>query len=213
MIGIYKITNPKGKIYIGQTIDHERRFRHYNGLKCIEQPRLYRSFLKYGVDNHIFKFIKECEKDELTKWERQFQELYNSAGKGGLNCILVSTDEFSGGHSEESKNKISKSLKGRKFSIEHRAKIGLENKKRVISDETRFKLGNGNRGKNFSDEWRKNLSNSQVGKTKSNEIKRKISQTMSGRKISEEHRQKLKNRVITDEWRMRLSQAAKNRNK
>lgn len=29
MIGIYKITNPKGKSYIGKTKDWERRIREY----------------------------------------------------------------------------------------------------------------------------------------------------------------------------------------
>ncbi len=32
MIGIYKITNPEGKIYIGQSIDIDRRFKEYKRL-------------------------------------------------------------------------------------------------------------------------------------------------------------------------------------
>ena len=33
MIGIYKITSPIGRIYIGQSIDVERRFKNYYKLK------------------------------------------------------------------------------------------------------------------------------------------------------------------------------------
>lgn len=212
MIGIYKIINPKGKIYIGQTIDYKRRKRHYKNLKCKEQPKLYNSFVKYGVENHIFSFIKHCSKDELTQWERHFQDVYNSV-KSGLNCILVSTDDFSGGHSEESKKKISQSLKGRKASQNAINALINYNQNRVLSDEARKNLGNGNRGKKFSEEWVEKLRQSQIGKIKTAETKNKISQSLTGRKFSEEHKAKLKNRIITDEWRRKLSEAAKNRNK
>ena len=211
MIGIYKITNPNGKIYIGQTIDYKRRLRHYKLLKCQEQPRIYRSFIKYGIDNHKFKLIKECSKEELTKWERHFQELYDSAGKNGLNCILVKTDDFSGGHSDESKKKISEGLKGRTFSQEHRAKIAEANRNRVISDETRYKLGNGNRGRTFSEEWKQNLTNGQLGKKKTEETKRKISEALKGKSKTDEHKFKISQIPKSEETRLKMSIAAKNR--
>lgn len=211
MIGIYKITNPKGKVYIGQTIDYARRLRHYKLLKCQEQPKIYRSLVKYGLESHKFQLIKECSKDELTKWERYFQEMYNSVGINGLNCILVATDDFSGGHSEESKKKISKALKGRQLTTEHKHNIAQGNSKRIITDEHRYNLGNGNRGRTFTNEWVDKLREAQIGKVKSKETKDKISQSLKGRTFSEEHKQKLKARVITDEWRLKLSIAAKNR--
>jgi predicted GIY-YIG superfamily endonuclease len=63
MIGIYKIINPKGKVYIGQTIDYDRRLRHYRLLKCKQQPRLYASFVEYGYSSHKISLIKECSVD------------------------------------------------------------------------------------------------------------------------------------------------------
>ena len=51
MIGIYKITSPSGKIYIGQSKDIEKRFKAYKNLKCKGQPYIYRSLLKYGSGN------------------------------------------------------------------------------------------------------------------------------------------------------------------
>lgn len=215
MIGIYKIINPKGKVYIGQTIDYKRRKRHYKNLKCKEQPKLYNSFIKYGVENHIFSFIKHCSKDELTQWERHFQDVYNSV-KSGLNCILVSTDDFSGGHSEESKKKISESLKGRQLSKEHKIKISIGNSKREITENHRKNLGNGNRGKKFSDEWKAKMSEAKLGTKRDDETKKKMSESAKNRSTKEWREnisKKLKGRVITDEWRRKLSEAAKNRNK
>jgi group I intron endonuclease len=216
MIGIYKITSPNGKVYIGQTIDHERRFKHYKLLRCKEQPRIYKSLLKYGVDNHKFHFIFESSIEQLTQWERHFQELYNSTGKEGLNCILVKTDEFSGGHSQETKDKISESLKGYKPSQKQIDRLIEYNKTRVISDETRYKLGNGNRGKKQSAENIIKRTIPRIGLKRSEEVKKNISNRMK-LACTDEWRanlsSKLKGRVITDEWRKKLSDAAKNRNK
>jgi group I intron endonuclease len=211
MVGIYKITNPNGKIYIGQTIDFERRIKHYKLLKCKEQPRIHRSLIKYGVENHTFELIQECNKNNLTILERFYQELYKSTDKNGLNCILVATDEFSGGHSEESKKKISDRLKGRKANQNAIDAVIKYNKERILTEESRIKLGNGNRGKKQSAEWKDKLSKARKGLKRTDVTKNRISESMSGRKLSEEHRQKLKSRVITDEWRLKLSIAAKNR--
>lgn len=34
MKGIYKVTNPKGKVYIGQSSNIENRFNDYRAYKC-----------------------------------------------------------------------------------------------------------------------------------------------------------------------------------
>jgi group I intron endonuclease len=211
MIGIYKIINPKGKVYIGQTIDYDRRLRHYRLLKCKQQPKLYASLVEYGYTSHKVSLIKECAVEELTKWERHFQEMYKSVGSNGLNCILVKDEHFTGGHSEESKKKISKALKGRKANQNAINGLIEYNKNRTLTDENRLNLGKGNRGKKFSDEWKAKMSQSKIGIKKTDEVKNKISESLKGRAFSEEHKLKLKSRVITDEWRRKLSEAAKNR--
>ena len=81
MIGIYKITNPKGKTYIGQSVNIEKRWNRYKNLipkDCIGQPLIYRSLIKYGVENHIFEIIELCNKEELNKLESYYIVLYNS---------------------------------------------------------------------------------------------------------------------------------------
>lgn len=88
MIGIYKITNPNGKNYIGQSINIEKRFNQYKKLTCKNQVILYRSLLKYGVENHIFEVIEECNIEILNERERYWQDFYNVIEKG-LNCKTI----------------------------------------------------------------------------------------------------------------------------
>ena len=70
MIGIYKITSPTKKIYIGQSIDVNDRFTKYKRLNCDNQTILIRSFRKYGVDSHKFEILEECLESELNDKER-----------------------------------------------------------------------------------------------------------------------------------------------
>lgn len=111
MTGIYKITNPKGKIYIGQSIDIYSRIKYYKNLNCKKQRKLYNSLLKYGWDNHKFEIVSLCYEEQLNEFERDFQEAYNVIGENGLNLRLTETFDRNGKLSEELKNKISNSLK------------------------------------------------------------------------------------------------------
>ena len=153
MIGIYKITSPSNKIYIGQSIDIEKRFKQYQYLKCKAQTILYRSFLKYGVENHAFEILCECEISELNSKERYYQELYSAVGLKGMNCQLVNTLKEKRVLSDETKLKMSISAKKKVITKEHREKtisiLIYNNKKRIgipKSKETKEKLRIANLG-------------------------------------------------------------------
>lgn len=76
MIGIYKITNPKGRIYIGSSKNIPYRWEHYyKRLNCKKQVKLFNSFLKYGYENHTFEVIEECTIDVLLKRENYYGHL------------------------------------------------------------------------------------------------------------------------------------------
>lgn len=105
MIGIYKITSPNNRSYIGQSVNIEIRFNTYKKLKCNSQPKIYKSFLKYGIQNHKFEIIEECNIDLLNERERYWQDFYNCV-ENGLNCLLTKTNDLSGKLSQETKNKI-----------------------------------------------------------------------------------------------------------
>ena len=87
MTGIYKITSPSKKVYIGQSIDIEKRFKQYKRLDCKKQPKLYNSLKKYNPENHVFEIIEECLVEQLNEKEIYWKQHYNSI-KEGLNCEL-----------------------------------------------------------------------------------------------------------------------------
>ena len=127
MIGIYKITSPSGKIYIGQSINLEKRLLQYKRLDCKEQPKLYNSFLKYGYINHVFETIEECSIQKLNERERYWQDLFNVIKKG-LNCRLTKANDKSGFFSEETKLKMSNSQNGRIVSEKSKLKMSISRK-------------------------------------------------------------------------------------
>lgn len=177
--GIYKITSPSGKIYIGQSIDINRRKRTYKNLNSNSrgQIRLYRSIIKYGWDNHIFELIHECEKYELNSLEEHYINFYGSFDtENGMNLT-------SGGNSpifsEETKKKMSKSGKGKHFnkivSVETRRKMSLARKNIIFSEEHRRNLGIACSRRIIKEETRIKLCN----RTQSIETRKKISDANS----------------------------------
>lgn len=122
MIGIYKITSPTNKIYVGQSIDIEKRFKQYKRLDCKKQPKLYNSFLKHGVENHIFEILEECSLDKLNVREVFWKQKYNTISEG-LNCELF--DIGQGPRSSQVKDKISKSMTGKTKTEEHCKNLSL----------------------------------------------------------------------------------------
>lgn len=152
MIGIYKITSPNDKMYIGQSVNINKRFSRYRNLSCKKQSKIYNSLNKYGVENHIFEIIEECDVKDLNDRERYWQDYYDVLNKG-LNLVLTQSSDRSGEFSKEHREKLSLLKKGsnhphygkfgkyhylfgRKLSEEHKKKIsdsnGCPNKKQVI---------------------------------------------------------------------------------
>lgn len=80
---IYKITNPIGEMYIGQTINWERRYKEYQKLKPPKQIKVYNSFVKHGFENHTFEILMEnIPKESLNQMEVKFIKEYDSCNKG-----------------------------------------------------------------------------------------------------------------------------------
>jgi hypothetical protein len=75
-VGIYKITNPKGKVYIGQSINIPVRKNKYTLNHTKGQPRISRSITKYGWENHLFEIIEECDVIDLDKRETYWKQYY-----------------------------------------------------------------------------------------------------------------------------------------
>lgn len=191
MIGIYKITSPSGKIYIGQSIDIKRRFRQYKSLLCKCQHKLYRSFLKYGYDCHVFEIIEECKFEELNDKERYYQELFDCIGKNGLNCTLVNTDKLKKRVTHETIEKIRLIHLGRVDSKEVRTKRALANTGKKRTQEQKEIISNSKKGKKQTEKHKNNISKSLKGYVKSKEHLENLSFSLKGRIVSQETRDKM----------------------
>jgi group I intron endonuclease len=108
--GIYKITSPTGKPYIGQAVDIERRWKSYYALNnCHTQLKLYRSFQKYGPQFHLFEIVEECDINQLNERELYWGEKYDVLNENGLNLRLGNAG---GRMSVDVKEKITLSKRG-----------------------------------------------------------------------------------------------------
>lgn len=88
MIVIYKITNPLGKIYIGQTKNYTQRLYNYSNPNSNQIGRkLYNSIKKYSWEQHKVEVIQILENSPdvqgiLDNLEIYYIEIFNSVKKG-----------------------------------------------------------------------------------------------------------------------------------
>jgi group I intron endonuclease len=146
MIGIYKITNPEGQIYIGLSTNILKRFKKYKVLDCDNQIKLKDSLVKFGVNNHKFEILEECLKENLFGREKYWIKKFNSF-INGLNCNKGGGGIFE--HSKETKDKISQKRKGWVPKFDRAIKIKntkILNGTNILSSEHKDKIREGNRG-------------------------------------------------------------------
>jgi len=209
MVGIYKITSPSGKIYIGQSVEIHKRFWTYRSMKCKAQAKLYSSFIKYGVNNHVFEILEECKREDLNRRERYYQDFYSVLSEKGLNLLLTPCNEKPYIVSEETKEKIRKALTGTKQSLERRQRQSVSSKNR--STESRRKSGAAHKGKITSEETKLKMSVANIGKKRSEECKKKISE--NNRNRSPETLKKMsdakKGRKLSEDTKNKMSLASK----
>lgn len=154
-VGIYKITSPTGKVYIGQSVDCERRKNSYTKMHCKGQRRLYNSIKKYNWSEHVFEVIEECDVELLNERERFWQEYYNTIDDHkGLNCMYTKTSDKSGYISEETRillcNRKIREFSDLEWSDERRLKASETMRKAMLgsklSDATKLKLSESHKG-------------------------------------------------------------------
>jgi group I intron endonuclease len=111
--GIYMLTNKlTGDIYVGQSIDLRKRFIKYFSLSYITSRKeliISRALIKYGYSNFSVTILEYCIGSELDVKEQYYFDKLNPQ---------YNIQKIAGGSSkglklsEETKSKISKSLKG-----------------------------------------------------------------------------------------------------
>jgi len=147
--GIYTITNKvNGKLYVGSAKDLRKRCRgHINALVANRHanPKLQRSFNKYGRENFEFKVQCVVQPELLSFYEQRFLDMLDSVNIGYNIDKVAGRTSFSGyKHSAETKAKIAAAVlkngscfQGRRHSLETRAKIAEANRGRKMSEKTR----------------------------------------------------------------------------
>lgn len=145
-IGIYRITSPSGKIYIGQSRDIQKRMEVYRRMKSKSQTKIHNSFLKHGLDKHVFEVVCLCEIAELNDLECHYMQLYDSFNsESGLNLKIGGNVKVK--ISDDTRQKLRDSHKGqvawnkgKKSSPETIEKMKLINKGKVWTEEQKQKV-------------------------------------------------------------------------
>lgn len=168
MIGIYKITNLiNGKIYIGQSIDIERRFWDHRCISHESNRHLKHALQKYGKENFKYEVLEECQESELDVRERYYIETlkpeYNVTN-GGQDSLRR--------YPEEVREKISEKSK------EQWNNMTDEERQRRISHN----LTGHRRGYTMSEETKAKIRDKNLGKKQSLETIEKRKQTMLKKK-------------------------------
>lgn len=154
--------NGKKKDYVGSGLAFTRAWKKYPE-DCWERTILYR-----GTD------FRNKETEHIVRSNALDSDLYYN---------LMHCTEGYCEHSEETKLKISSSLKGQEFSPERCSNIskGLAGKSRPsLTEEHKAKLSIVRAGSTFSPEWRANIGAARRGVSPPAETRAKISKTMTG---------------------------------
>lgn len=221
MVGlIYKITNNiNDKVYIGQTWrDLDIRFNEHK-RRADNSLKLKNAFNKYDRKNFNIECLTVCYIQEtLDFYETLFIRKYDSVNSG---YNIKKGGNGGGFHSENTKRKISKALKGKymgknsyrygkKMSNSIKYKISKAKKGKRCSPDTEFKKGH-----KISKKIREKMSVSKMGsknyfygKTHSQNIKDKISKALIGKYKGEKSPHAKINQQIADKIRDQYSSGA-----
>jgi len=131
---IYCATSPANKKYVGQCLSFNSYGRKYgtNGrwIKHISEAKtsgknkgcraLNSAILKYGSDNFKLEVLVVCEAELLDYYEKKFQLAYNTIAPNGYNLVIGGNG---GKRSLETRKKMSEAWMGHKVSDETKLKI------------------------------------------------------------------------------------------
>lgn len=180
MTGIYKIENLiNGKVYFGQTIDYEKRkTEHIRALNGGYHRNRYlqSAWKKYGAEAFSFSLVESCVEQDLDSLEVKYILDNASVAPNGYN--LTSGGEGARGlkWSEESREKVSLSRKGKprhprkdeRQSEVAKAKMSASMKAKWQDETYRSRQQKSHMGKSFSQETKDKMSKAHKGCVQSN---------------------------------------------
>lgn len=172
---IYVITNKcNGKQYVGQTkrkVANGRINAHFQSPEKSDKP-LHRAIVKYGRANfciEVIPYLGASSKalDAIEKWQIAKR---NTLVPNGYNL----TDGGDGGGipGKVARANLSKAMKGRIFTNEHKANLSRAQRGRKLSKEHCSKISEGQKGRPA---WNKGKPGTFLGRKHTNKSKQKMS--------------------------------------
>lgn len=183
--GIYAITSPSGRKYIGSALAFDKRWRvHRYELRkgSHHSAALQRAFDKYGEAALVFSKLLVCAPADLLLYEQlvldshDFRELYNVAPIAGSQLGFKHTAETKARYSEQRRGKklgprppeivqkIADARRGKPLSAQARANQSAGQRGIPKSPEHVAKVAAANRGKKRSAEVRAMISAQRANK-------------------------------------------------
>ena len=120
MYFVYMHKLPNGKVYIGITGKENPKDRWQNGYGYRNNKRFFNAIIKYGWDNieHLI-LAEKLSLEEAEKMEVELIRIYDSSNQlKGYNIAKGGKSNSGFKHSEETKEKIRKTLTGKKHTPE-----------------------------------------------------------------------------------------------
>lgn len=168
--GIYMWTNKlTNHLYVGQSKDLSKRFIKYFSFSYLKNRNtliISRALIKYGYSNFYLTILEYCDISELNQREQHYFDKLEPK----YNLLKVAGSSLNHIHSEETKAKISKALKG----VCVKDKSPLFGKSHSKKTKELMSLKNGG------------VNNSLFGKSQSEKTKELMRQKALGRKHSDE---------------------------
>lgn len=204
--GVYSISLPDGRSYIGSSVEICKRWRRHKlqlNKGNHHAKHLQNAWRKYGEGQFEFKVIELCGKESLRVREQYWMDQL----KPVFNFLVTAGSWYGSKHSEESKLKMAeagrKAQTGRKHSEESKLKrsIKLKGRKpskqcleatikactgRRLTEEHKAKIGAASR--NLTEGTRAKLSAAGKGRKMSLEDRKKISESNRSRWFRKELR-------------------------
>lgn len=120
MVGIYRITSPSNKVYIGQSWELEKRQKRYGRPSVNKnQRKIYISIKKYGWEAHKFEVIHGLPKDVTQEILDRYEVLYWQLHKDcNIEMLNIREPGRGGKNSEETKAR----MKANNWNVKHKGK-------------------------------------------------------------------------------------------
>ena len=178
---VYLITNTEiNKQYVGSRTCYKNNISddmYWGSSKYLKED-----YKKYGLENFTKKILKTYTSvEEMLKGESDYIIKYNTLSPNGYNRFLsIKTPKFymhGVKHSEETKEKIKKSMKGKNVgkiqTEETKKKRALANTGKIRTEETKEKTRQSLLGVKHTEERKNNISRAHLGQVPWNKGKRK----------------------------------------